>query len=39
MEPVVLNINGMARRLFVESHRTLLETLREDLSLTGTKHG
>ncbi len=39
MEPVVLNVNGMTRRLFVESHRTLLETLREDLSLTGTKHG
>ena len=39
MEPVVLNVNGMIRRLFVAPHRTLLETLREDLSLTGTKHG
>ena len=39
MEPVVLNVNGVIRRLFVAPHRTLLETLREDLSLTGTKHG
>ncbi|MCL1598945.1 MAG: (2Fe-2S)-binding protein [Actinomycetia bacterium] len=39
MEPVELNINGMIRRLFIDPHRTLLETLREDLSLTGTKHG
>ncbi|MFQ5522044.1 MAG: (2Fe-2S)-binding protein [Acidimicrobiia bacterium] len=39
MEPVSLTVNGVARRLFVAPHRTLLETLREDLGLTGTKHG
>ncbi len=39
MEPVTLQINGATHRLFVAPHRTLLETLREDLGLTGTKHG
>jgi len=39
MEPVTLQVNGTTRRLFVAPHRTLLETLREDLGLTGTKHG
>ncbi len=39
MEPVTLHINGARHRLFVAPHRTLLETLREDLGLTGTKHG
>jgi len=39
MEPVILNVNGVTRHLFVVPHRTLLETLREDLGLTGTKHG
>ncbi len=39
LEPVTLHVNGIERRLFVASHRTLLETLREDLGLTGTKHG
>ena len=39
MEPVTLHVNGIERRLFVAPHRTLLETLREDLGLTGTKHG
>ncbi|MFV1969557.1 MAG: (2Fe-2S)-binding protein [Acidimicrobiia bacterium] len=39
MEPVILKVNGTARHLFVDAHRTLLETLREDLGLTGTKHG
>ncbi len=39
MEPVELNVNGTIRRLFVDPHRTLLETLREGLSFTGTKHG
>ncbi len=39
MEPVVLSVNGTTRSLFVDAHRTLLETLREDLGLTGTKHG
>jgi carbon-monoxide dehydrogenase small subunit len=39
MEPVILRVNGVTRHLFVAPHRTLLETLREDLGLTGTKHG
>ncbi|HHC08140.1 MAG TPA: (2Fe-2S)-binding protein [Actinobacteria bacterium] len=39
VEPVRLEVNGVTRRLFVAAHRTLLETLREDLGLTGTKHG
>ncbi len=39
MEPVALTVNGTTRRTFVAPHRTLLETLREDLGLTGTKHG
>jgi carbon-monoxide dehydrogenase small subunit len=39
MEPVILAVNGTTRQLFVPPHRTLLETLREDLGLTGTKHG
>src|SRR3954465_11931304 len=32
-------LNGEARGLVVESYKTLLEVLREDLGLTGTKHG
>lgn len=39
MEPVTMRVNGMSRSVFVAPHRTLLETLREDLGLTGTKHG
>ncbi len=39
MEPVTLMVNGTARHIFVAPHRTLLETIREDLGLTGTKHG
>jgi carbon-monoxide dehydrogenase small subunit len=31
--------NGEPRDLIVESYKTLLEVLREDLALTGTKHG
>ena len=34
---IVLNVNGVAYPLEIESHRTLLEVLREDLALTGTK--
>jgi carbon-monoxide dehydrogenase small subunit len=37
--PLVLNINGEDHDLFVAVHKTLLEVLREDLDLTGTKHG
>jgi len=39
MEPVILTVNGTTRHLFVAPQRTLLETVREDLGLTGTKHG
>lgn len=34
-----LNVNGELHDLFVPVHKTLLEVLREDLGLTGTKHG
>jgi carbon-monoxide dehydrogenase small subunit len=34
-----LNINGERRELAAYPTRTLLEVLREDLGLTGTKHG
>ena len=34
-----LTVNGAARELIADPHRTLLETLREGLRLTGTKHG
>jgi aerobic carbon-monoxide dehydrogenase small subunit len=37
--PLVLNVNGEDHELFVPVHKTLLEVLREDLDLTGTKHG
>ncbi|HIE21490.1 MAG TPA: 2Fe-2S iron-sulfur cluster binding domain-containing protein, partial [Acidimicrobiia bacterium] len=39
MEAVSLTVNGRIRQLFVAAHQTLLETLREELGLTGTKHG
>ncbi|HEY6098493.1 MAG TPA: (2Fe-2S)-binding protein [Anaeromyxobacter sp.] len=32
-------VNGEARDVLVEPYKTLLEVLREDLGLTGTKHG
>jgi len=34
-----LRVNGQAHELYVEPHKTLLEVLREELDLTGTKHG
>ncbi len=34
-----LNVNGESRQVAAEVHKTLLEVLREDLGLTGTKHG
>jgi aerobic-type carbon monoxide dehydrogenase small subunit (CoxS/CutS family) len=34
-----LRVNGERRRLLVAPYKTLLEVLREDLRLTGTKHG
>jgi carbon-monoxide dehydrogenase small subunit len=36
---VTLNVNGESREALVPVHKTLLEVLREDLGLTGTKHG
>lgn len=39
MRPVTLRVNGRVHQLFAAPHRTLLETLREDLGLVGTKHG
>ncbi len=35
----VLDVNGERHELYLPVHRTLLEVLREDLGLTGTKHG
>ncbi len=37
--PITLNVNGEQFETFVAVHKTLLEVLREDLDLTGTKHG
>jgi carbon-monoxide dehydrogenase small subunit len=34
-----IRINDETRRVLVSDHRTLLEVLREDLGMTGTKHG
>jgi aerobic-type carbon monoxide dehydrogenase small subunit (CoxS/CutS family) len=34
-----LDVNGEKRELLVPVHKTLLEVLREDMQLTGTKHG
>ena len=34
-----LTVNGETREVLVPVHKTLLEVLREDLDLIGTKHG
>ena len=34
-----LTVNGEEREVLAPVHHTLLEVLREDLALTGTKHG
>ncbi|HZD58734.1 MAG TPA: (2Fe-2S)-binding protein [Anaerolineales bacterium] len=34
-----LRVNGETHELWTPIHKTLLEVLREDLHLTGTKHG
>jgi len=39
MHPVTLYVNGEKHELVVEPLRSLLETLRDDLGLTGTKEG
>lgn len=36
---ITLTVNGVARDLLTAPNRTLLQLLREDLKLTGTKHG
>src|SRR2546428_12424334 len=36
---VALTVNGESREALVPVHKTLLEVLREELGLTGTKHG
>jgi carbon-monoxide dehydrogenase small subunit len=36
---VRLRVNGEEREVLAPVHHTLLEVLREDLALTGTKHG
>jgi carbon-monoxide dehydrogenase small subunit len=36
---IVLTVNGKRRSIEVESHRSLLDVIREDLELTGTKRG
>src|SRR6266568_2808508 len=38
-ELITLRVNGERHELAVLPHRTLLEVLREDLGLIGTKHG
>ncbi|GAC1629895.1 MAG: (2Fe-2S)-binding protein [Chloroflexota bacterium] len=35
----MLEINGETKQVAFEPYKTLLEVLREDLDLTGTKHG
>ncbi|MCK6623794.1 MAG: (2Fe-2S)-binding protein [Anaerolineae bacterium] len=34
-----LQVNGEIHEVYTSVHKTLLEVLREDLNLTGTKHG
>jgi aerobic-type carbon monoxide dehydrogenase small subunit (CoxS/CutS family) len=34
-----LQVNGERHEIYTSVHKTLLEVLREDLGLTGTKHG
>ena len=36
---LTLDVNGEHTELLVPVHKTLLEVLREDMQLTGTKHG
>ena len=39
MVTITLELNGEAAEVAFAPHKTLLEVLREDLNLTGTKHG
>src|SRR5687767_15760815 len=36
---ITLTVNGQPHEVLVPVHKTLLEVLREDLGLVGTKHG
>jgi aerobic-type carbon monoxide dehydrogenase small subunit (CoxS/CutS family) len=36
---LALEVNGQRAELLVPVHKTMLEVLREDMGLTGTKHG
>jgi aerobic-type carbon monoxide dehydrogenase small subunit (CoxS/CutS family) len=36
---LVLDVNGQRTEMLLPVHKTLLEVLREDMGLTGTKHG
>jgi len=36
---IALDVNGERTELLLTVHKTLLEVLREDMQLTGTKHG
>lgn len=38
-DPIMLRVNGEVHALIAPVWKTLLEVLREDLGLTGTKHG
>jgi aerobic-type carbon monoxide dehydrogenase small subunit (CoxS/CutS family) len=38
-EVIALDVNGERTELLLAVHKTLLEVLREDMQLTGTKHG
>lgn len=38
-ELIRVRVNGETHEVYVPVHKTLLEVLREDLNLTGTKHG
>lgn len=38
-QPVTLRVNGESYELSIDVRRTLLEVLRDDLNLTGTKEG
>jgi aerobic-type carbon monoxide dehydrogenase small subunit (CoxS/CutS family) len=39
VEPIVVHVNGEERRVAGDPDRSLLEVLRDELALTGTKYG
>jgi|SRR5579864_515147 len=39
LQVLSLRVNGEHVRVYLPVHKTLLEVLREDMNLTGTKHG